>query len=555
MAEVTNTGKGRGPAAANAIVLLAIMLAVAVIALPASQTPPPAIAEFSPNAQEQITEAPPEQTSDFGEGEGGSATGNGSGTDPGPAGTVGGSTTTTTQPTIDRGKVRRCVGNPPRQTEDPHSPPCVNFWEGDNGGVTAKGVTANEVRIAVPSNGTFLTPFLKHFNSRYELYGRKIVATKVGGSNTPVGMVTKAIKVDKEVDAFASTLNGDAGGREYIYYNELARRGIVSVNGNPSMTDEANLARNHPYEWSYLPPFDVMARNKAEWICKSLRGKTAEFAGGSERARTRKFGLVVTVGDDGSRPNLAPMTAILGNCGIDVSDQTHEIVKKDPSDDQFGLQQAQDIILKLQTAQVTSIICECHTQSSGLYMAPIATKQGYFPEWLFGTYMYQAEDIHVQFWDGSQMDHSFGLGWWNKQVTAEQSPWFWALRDADPSFQWGSEPFDYYEARWLYNSLLVLVSGLQLAGPNLTADTFAVGLQRATFPNPNHGQTPYWQADVGFKGDHSFINDAALVWASKSQPSSWSNVPGAVCYARQGQRYSFGRWPSDYAGLFQLPCY
>lgn len=44
-------------------------------------------------------------------------------------------------------KVRRCVGDPPRQIEDPHSPPCVPYWAGGNGGATWPGVTADEVRI------------------------------------------------------------------------------------------------------------------------------------------------------------------------------------------------------------------------------------------------------------------------------------------------------------------------------------------------------------------------------------------------------------------------
>src|SRR2546427_7521610 len=29
---------------------------------------------------------------------------------------------------------KRCVGKPPRQTEDPMAPPCVAFFSGDNGG-------------------------------------------------------------------------------------------------------------------------------------------------------------------------------------------------------------------------------------------------------------------------------------------------------------------------------------------------------------------------------------------------------------------------------------
>jgi hypothetical protein len=44
---------------------------------------------------------------------------------------------------------KRCVGNPPRQTEDPTSPPCVAFFDGDNFGSTYQGVTGEEIRVLI----------------------------------------------------------------------------------------------------------------------------------------------------------------------------------------------------------------------------------------------------------------------------------------------------------------------------------------------------------------------------------------------------------------------
>jgi hypothetical protein len=42
-----------------------------------------------------------------------------------------------------------CVGNPPRQTEDPASPPCVPFFQGDNFGATYQGVTKREIIVLI----------------------------------------------------------------------------------------------------------------------------------------------------------------------------------------------------------------------------------------------------------------------------------------------------------------------------------------------------------------------------------------------------------------------
>src|SRR5687768_2178126 len=46
-------------------------------------------------------------------------------------------------------QVYRCVGDPPRQSEDPLAPPCVPFFEGDNYGDTAQGVTREEITVVV----------------------------------------------------------------------------------------------------------------------------------------------------------------------------------------------------------------------------------------------------------------------------------------------------------------------------------------------------------------------------------------------------------------------
>jgi hypothetical protein len=526
-----------------------VLAAVAALALPASQTPPPSIAEFAPQAQEQITDAPDAQTSESGEGPGSDGGGPGTGTTT----TLPSQQTTTTLPPVERPRTNRCVGTPPRQTEDPQSPPCIAFFEGDNGGATSKGVTANEIRVVVPTSFTFAEDMAAHFNTRYELYGRSIRVIPLDKSGD---MIADAIAADQEHDAFASLLYGDAGGQESVYYDELARRGIVSANGNPSSADEADLAAHHPFQWSYLPTYDVMARAKADWVCSSLKGKQAVHAGGQEQTRQRAFAVVRTVEPNGAGPDVTPLLAGLDGCGIDVG-EVLEMVRQS-GDDAAGLRQAQDVVLKLRTRGITSVICECHTQSSGFYLYPQSTSQGYFPEWLFGTYMYQAEDTHVQLYaDGAQMEHTFGHGWWSKQLPPEQSPWFAAIKEGEPAEDFseaGGPPFSYYDARFLYNSFLILASGIQLAGPNLTPDSFAKGLQLARFPNPGAGAAPHYQGTVSFAGDHSAIEDVAVVWASKGQRSSWGGAPGAICYSLSGTRYRLGRFPAE-TPVYQGACY
>src|SRR5688572_11108045 len=101
---------------------------MALVLVPPS---PPQVAEFAPQAQEQIEDAPKQQASEFGAGGAGECA-KGQTCD-----LLGNNSRTTSERRIlEKARVRRCVGNPPRQIEDPQSPPCVNYWQGNNGGST-----------------------------------------------------------------------------------------------------------------------------------------------------------------------------------------------------------------------------------------------------------------------------------------------------------------------------------------------------------------------------------------------------------------------------------
>src|SRR5687767_3350409 len=63
----------RGPSVLYSGVSLTLVVLLASVALTARQPPPPSIAEFAPQAVEQITDAPAEQSSNAGRGPGGGA--------------------------------------------------------------------------------------------------------------------------------------------------------------------------------------------------------------------------------------------------------------------------------------------------------------------------------------------------------------------------------------------------------------------------------------------------------------------------------------------------
>src|SRR5438270_4484283 len=131
----------RGPGVVFTAIAVAATLTLGVVALDASQSSPPAVAEFAPAALNQVKNAPSQLGS---QGE--------PSTSPTPSVTPSHRSTPSPTPTasVDVPLTRPCVGDPPRQIEDPQAPPCVNYWKGDNGGATSYGVTRDEIRIAVP---------------------------------------------------------------------------------------------------------------------------------------------------------------------------------------------------------------------------------------------------------------------------------------------------------------------------------------------------------------------------------------------------------------------
>jgi len=98
----------------------------------------------------------------------------------------------------------------------------------------------------------------------------------------------------------------------------------------------------------------------------------------------------------------------------------------------------------------------------------------------------------------------------------------------------------------------MLASGLQMAGPNLTPETFQQGLWKARFPNPDNPKV--MAGKVGFEDrDHTFVNDAAIIWWNPAGKDEWYGASGNYCYVRNGQRNALGRYPAE-DEPFRPPC-
>ncbi len=536
---------------ALAALLLLVVAAVALVVVPPS---PPSISEFAPQAIENIVQAPDQQSSQFGSGAGACAAGQ---VCEGPDGAA----IPLQRKVIEKARVRRCVGDPPRQIEDPQSPPCVNYFEGDNGGATWKGVTRDEIRVVYPcpfctevddrvKKTTLLVNF---FNRRFEFYGRKIklVLMKIDGGTDVPAQRAFAQRADEELAAFASLplTGGDSYRADNAYNDELARRKVMSVGtigfGFSERTED-DYRRTDPFAWNIMAS-DKLQKSQAEWLCNSLVGKPAAYGGPDVSTSKRVFGIA----RDKSRSAPSDVQALyegLSRCGAKPA----KVVDFDESGSSAtGASDSTKLAMNdLRLAGVTSVMCFC-LQSPAMRGA---SDVQYTPEWLL-----TRTETDSGLGPKEQNSHIFGITPKNKRNPIADRPYYWALRESDPSTPYHDD--GNVTAGLQYQALLLLASGIQMAGPGLSPHAFRDGLVKTGFPNPGAGSPPYYQATVGFRpGDHSMFQDFAMVWWNEVAEPSYADspqvAPGAWCYVEKGIRYGLGQWPRQDPGFFDRaqPC-
>jgi hypothetical protein len=517
-----------------AIVGVVILAVVAALALTAAQTAPPAIAELSPSAVQQIKDAPTEQTSTAGEGDGGGGGGEGATTTTTAATLPDGTPAvpTTLPPTIERARIRRCVGNPPRQTEDPQSPPCVAFWQGDNGGATYKGVTADTITLTIPWGGERVAQDLQaYFNKRYEFYGRHLELVNWGFGQNCEDRKAAAVSADTYVHAFG-TLDATDGNAGACFTAEMARRGLMSSSNSVTFSD-TEMAKLAPYLWQYDMGFDKIVALAGEQYCARLHGANATRAPDPLLARSpRKLGVVLQNSLRDTPLDIAPLERALARCGAKVA--RYERLSTNDDTGLVSPQNAELAMAGFKSDGVTTVL-NLGIAFVSQYISGAASKQQYYPEWIFTTYGgFDSTLVVHSFWPDVQQRQSiigFSIGSPLRPITHE--PAYSAAKEVDSALDPTADFTTLSDFTSQYRALLVMASGIQLAGPNLTPETFAAGMKRSRFPYP--AVDPLHSGDVGFTdGDHSMTDDAVEFWWSETAKGplgyGGDGASGTFCY-------------------------
>lgn len=440
-------------------------------------------------------------------------------------------------------RAKACEGNPPRQTVDPLSPPCDAFFDGDNGGRTAPGVTGDEVVVVLYNDlgitGDLTLPYspddeqlghqasqggeqtdlvrtlkaqVRFFQDRFQTFDRRVrivAVTSSGGITTPcASRRVEARVIERDYDLFAVTLLGDGMG---CFIREMRAQGIPTY-GSGRDISRSDLGPASGLAWSFWPTLEDETDASAQFICDKLSGEAARFALDPQLASSeRRFGLLYPKNSQRGPESAIAAGRLLDQleerCGIEWSiDGTTPLYIKSFNND--GKSQAHNVMLDLKLKGVTTVICYCVPVATELTVAAFqaaATSIGYFPEWYWDTTSRMFRSV----WNrthGSRVQASFGMTpEWDGGTIERRYPWR-AFKSVDPA---GTPNTRFNDD--IYHSLLILFGAIQLAGPDLTTANAAAGLQTWALRS-GRADSADGGFEVGKGQDRTAFHDRYLSW-------------------------------------------
>ena len=494
----------------------------------------------------------------------------------------------------ERPSVKKCVGNPPRQTEDPNAPPCVAFFEGDNGGATWQGVSRDEI-VAIIYHQGFISDqneteggdtsagetapgtgycdldqpsetqttcqdrntgqemsvvaaakaLSRYFNERYQKYGRHVHFYLYWASaSSPGARRAEAADNWEKYKPFAVIDRGIFGGHNDKYAEAMAKRRTM-VFGTHGFLDNAFFRKNAPQVWSFWPDVEHWADNYVSYVCRKVVGHPVSFAGDDKQSKKmnnlkRKFALMYT--SDPSYPGLQRLASLVDDgvtgCGGEIAERVSfpyagaNIDNRCLPDCSF----ATTNVAKMQRAGVTTVLWAGGMESR---TTEEADRAGWYPEWVVAGDRIIDDLLNGRAQNQRVWAHASVNSQQLREIRFEESPARQAFREAAPN----ARPVHEYWATTLYRDMFTLFKSIQVAGPNLSPQTVDQG-QHAI---PRQASTdPRIAACFYDPNDFSCVKDAHEAWWDPNAPDpNGESFRGCWRMVDEGKRYLATDWPSE----------
>jgi hypothetical protein len=491
---------------------------------------------------------------------------------------------------------KHCVGSPPRQSEDPSSPPCVPFFQGENFGSTYQGVTRQEITVLVyfdagatglvgqletsPPPGTYvdidkprlpncppdqgsgytdpnqcdqvwvrvLKSFSHYFNDRFQTYNRHVHywAYFTSGSNTSAAQRRgDAVANVERLHPFAVLDEATFGGFNEEYDTAMNQLHVLTFSSSQGSLPNSYYRTNAPLSWGFYPDVEHWAALYSTYVCKKVAPYPVSHYGnppgaGPPNGAKRKYGLWYTV--DPGAPQFTTFaqlvkTQLRTQCGITGVDATYSRDGYAADSGDTGTEGAQGAA-KFQGAGVTTVLYLGGTETR---FSDSADAVRYYPEIVVAGNL--ANDNNFI---GSVQNQNV---WQNASASIyrvrinrlQDAPGYRAYKEGDPS---GDDSAGVV-ARDEYRDNFMLFQGIQIAGPRLSPESVDQGLHAI---QPQLSTSPYAPALYFDGGDYTMMKDAMQGWWDPQghpfNPTGGAQVPGCWRLGVQGKRYTAGHWPA-----------
>lgn len=440
------------------------------------------------------------------------------------------------------------------------APECYAPFEGDNGGATDTGVTADTITIAYyqsPPNpisdfllGGFgiddtnedalatMQAYTDLFNTYYETYGRTVEVVSVVGSAGPdddVAARADAVRIDEEIGAFmvwGGPILTDA------FADELAARQIPCIGCQIGEPDAFSQERA-PYIITVGQSANQAREHVVEWLSKQVAGRPAEFADGALEGEDRVFGTLFLESDEDAAEQNGITLDQLAEEGVEVAESV--AYQLDPARLQ---EQAASAIARFKEAGVTSIIFSGDPIAPGTFTVE-ATNQDYFPEWIITGSALVDTTVAARGFDQEQWANAFGISPLAARVdpTAQGSYFLHEWWTGEPPAADGSSGV-------IIPGPQVFFAALQGVGPDLTRENWAAALFEApATPDAISQASLNWGDDTEWEGtDYHGLDNWTQIWwdpEATGPDEIRQEGQGMYTYVDGGARYRIGDWPEE----------
>ncbi|HUR50308.1 MAG TPA: hypothetical protein VMY88_12375 [Acidimicrobiales bacterium] len=487
---------------------------------------------------------------------------------------------------------KRCVGNPPRQTEDPLSPPCVAVFNGDNGGATYQGVTPDEVRVlfylegcgsqggtsegddSVPCGEYFdladpppaddhvwmrmLRPYQRFFNERYQTYGRFIhfFAYYDNYPDTAETRRADAAATYAKIKPFAVYNQGSFGFTEE-YTDVMLSKGVLVFTGAFGRVDccesERVFQRDPGLRWGAAPSTEQYAALFSDLICKQVVGRPVSYGGNNNTGQPRVLGMI-----NNDRPGHRPHGELarlvrrhVEACGGQFLYEAHSSPEAACSPDSAATEMAE-----MQRRGVTTIIWPIGSNSSGddgcgHYFQSGGVSLRYLPEVVVAGNGSSDDVLSGQLSHQEFSRNQLFMSAHTRGDDPGKTPCIYTAREAEPDVP--ARDLENFGCA-MYAGIRLMFTGIQVAGPKLTPQSMDKGYHAIPDRRSTDPFVPACYFDVG---DYTCIKDAQLEHWDASGQTPGTAGGGCLRMVEGGQRYVVGSWPErDIAALVKPddPC-